>query len=533
MTSTEQAPPHIALNYVGDRSIELSGSALRSHNPAQPDDTVWSASAPVDAVTEAVTAARSALDPWRRAGLERRIEVVRAFQSIATERVEEMGALISRETGKAIWDSMGEAKILAGKVDITLDPAEHGGLRRVSEYALQLSPSREGVCSFRPHGVMAVIGPFNFPAHLPNGHIIPALITGNTIVFKPSDKAPAVGQLLTSWYREALERCGMPLSVVNLVHGAVDVASRLVGTSADGGEEVDGILFTGSWPVGRRILEANLDAPGRIVALEMGGNNPAIVMPDSDLKHAAVECVRASYITTGQRCTCTRRIIVHEAIAEQFIPLFQRIASNLLVGDPRGVGGGSRNQSVFMGPIITDETRQAVLTAQASLVKAGGRSLVEASVIDHPSGGHYISPGLVHVDGFSKSDDARDAGCDIEVFGPLARLAVVDSLDTAIEQANATRYGLASSIFTHDEAVISEFLHSAQAGCVNVNTGTAGASGKLPFGGLGLSGNHRPAGAFSLDYTAYPVASMVEREPDTQIMPGMHVDDEWFSNGKD
>lgn len=533
MSTTEHAEQNAAFNCVGEETQALSGDAVRSHNPAHPDETVWSASSPVEAVASAVAAARNSLDQWRRAGIEKRIEVVRAFQAIATERVEEMGKLICRETGKAIWDSMGEAKLLAAKVDITLDQAEYGGLRRVTDFELELTPSRRGVCSFRPHGVMAVIGPFNFPAHLPNGHIIPALITGNTIVFKPSDKAPAVGQLLASWYREALDQCGMPRAVLNLVHGAVDVASRLVGTSADGGEEVDGILFTGSWPVGRRILEANLDAPGRIVALEMGGNNPAIIMPDTDLKHAAVECVRAAYITTGQRCTCTRRIVVHEEIADRFIPLFQRLSSNLLVGDPMGVGGGSRNQSVFMGPIITSETRDAVLNFQSALLNAGGRSLVEATAVDHPSGGHYLSPGLVQVEAFSKSEDSRDSGCDIEVFGPLTRLSIVDSLESAIKQANATRYGLASSIFTHAEDSIEEFLHCANAGCVNVNTGTAGASGKLPFGGVGLSGNHRAAGSFSLDYTAFPVASMVEREPDTQIMPGMHFDDAWLSSEKD
>jgi len=306
--------------------------------------------------------------------------------------------------------------------------------------------------------------------------------------------------------------------------GGADVA-RAITTHDD----VDGILFTGSWPVGRAILEANLDTPGRIVALEMGGNNPAVVMDDADLRQAAIECVRAAFVTTGQRCTCTRRLIVHEAIADRLIPLMQKVASNLIIGDPRGIGGGSRNQSVFMGPMIRAEARDAVLAGQRRLIDAGARPLVEATAVDHPSGGHYISPGMLEVDRFTTSTDpSADPGCDVELFGPLLRIARVGSLDDAIAQANATRYGLAAAIFTTSDETAERFLAESRAGCVNVNTGTAGASSKLPFGGLGLSGNHRPAGAFSLDYTAYPVASLVETSANADLLPGMRFEDAWL-----
>jgi succinylglutamic semialdehyde dehydrogenase len=368
---------------------------------------------------------------------------------------------------------------------------------------------------------MAVLGPFNFPAHLPNGHIIPALAMGNTVVFKPSDKTPGVGQLLAEVLDEALQAAGAPAGVLNLIQGGADVASTLVAHRA-----LDGVLFTGSWPVGRKILEANLDNPGRIVALELGGNNAAVVMDDADLRQAAIEVARCAFITTGQRCTCTRRLIVHEAVADKVIGAVCRAASTMIVADPRA------EHPVFMGPLINAQSRDALLDAQSNLVRAGAESLVQSMPIDQTPGAGYITPGVLHVDRFVAADAGgpeRDAGCDVEFFGPLLRVTTVASLDEAIEQANATRYGLAASIFTHDHTTIERFLAEARAGCVNVNAGTAGASSKLPFGGVGLSGNHRPAGAFSLDYCAYPVAGMLETGDAATVAPGMQFEDDWLA----
>jgi succinylglutamic semialdehyde dehydrogenase len=513
-------------DFVGDASHELTGETLASRSPAQPDRVVWRGAPRVEHVDEAVAAAREALATWSRTTIEQRADALRSYQSLVVEHEDTITELISIETGKALWDARGEAKALAAKVDITLDSSEHSGRSRVTGFEMELTESRRARCVFRPHGVMAVIGPFNFPAHLPNGHIIPALLTGNTIVFKPSDKTPAVGQLLAELLREGLVRAGAPAGVVNLVQGGADVAQRL--TTHDG---VDGILFTGSWPVGRAILEANLDHPGRIVALEMGGNNPAIVMPDADVRQTAIECVRAAFVTTGQRCTCTRRLIIHEDVAETLIPLIQKTTSNLIIGDPKGIGGGSRNQAVFMGPMIRAEVRDALLRDQRRLIDAGAEPLMEATAMEHPSGGHYITPGILRVASFTTgTDPASQPGCDVEFFGPLLRISTVGSFDEAVEQANATRFGLASAMFSTDNQTIESFLTRARAGCINVNTGTAGASSKLPFGGLGHSGNHRPAGAFSLDYTAYPVATLHESGDAATVLPGMRFEDDWLTS---
>ena len=525
MTTPTNALTNPPADLIAGSAIPLdpAGSdAIVSTAPADPARVIWQGVPKPAHVDAAVAAARDALPAWSRTPLEDRARVLHRVRDIFKARVDDFARLISEETGKAYWDAKGEAGILAGKIDITLSTAANAGMSRVTGFESAVNDTKRATCRFMPHGVMAVIGPFNFPAHLPNGHIIPALAMGNTVVLKPSDKTPAVGQLLGEIYAEALAAENAPPGTLSVVQGAADVAQRLT-THAD----IDGILFTGSWPVGRRILEANLDHPGRIVALEMGGNNPAVIMPDADLRQAAIECVRCAFITTGQRCTCTRRVIVHEAVADRVIAAICKSAGTLIVGAP------DSEHPVFMGPLVTAEARDAVLVAQAKYAKAGANVLVEATIPDHLGDGHYVTPSVIQVDRFDRdADDADDAGCDAgcdeETFGPLLRISIARDLDDAIHQANATRFGLASSIFSKDQSTIDRFLAEARAGCVNVNTGTAGASSALPFGGLGFSGNHRPAGAFSLDYCAYPVAGMIESGDAAAIPVGMNFDDSWL-----
>ncbi len=504
-------------NLVGGKWEPIPGDRVVSRNPAHPQSVVWSGAPVASHLDAAVESARKALPGWASWPRERRFSVLRRFQQVCKSREKDIAELICDETGKVMWDAAGEAGLLAAKVDITLDESALGAMRRVKPFEVSLGGTRSGKAWFKPHGAMGVLGPYNFPMHLPNGHIVPALALGNTVVLKPSDKAPACGQMLAELFQEALDAEGAPPGVVNLVQGGADIAAAL--SKHDG---FDGILFTGSWPVGRRIMEANLDRPSRILALEMGGNNAAVVMDDADLKQALIECVRCAFITTGQRCTCTRRVIVHEAVAPKFIAAFCKAASNLIVGDPRA------SHPVFMGPIIGEAARDAVIAGAGSFARGGAEVLMPPTRIDTPDKGFYVSPGVVRVDRFTTSSDERDAGCDVEIFGPIARVSVVRSLDEAIEQANATRYGLAASIFTRNAATADRFMHDCRAGCININTGTAGASSKLPFGGLGLSGNHRPAGSFSVDYCAYPVAGMVETGDAATVAAGMRVEGDWL-----
>jgi len=426
-------------NFIGGRWLSIDGDAIQSHNPAQPDQVIW-----------------AGVPDWAARPIDERIEFLQQWKATTDKHAEELAGLICDEMGKTMSETRFEAKALGGKVDITLDDVS---MNRVREYEVGVTQSRAGYCRYKPHGVMAVIAPFNFPAHLANGHFVPALLMGNTIVLKPSEKTPAVGQKLA----EMMEEAGAPPGVFNLVQGAGDIAAKLV--SHDG---IDGILFTGSWPVGRKILEANLDRPGRIVALEMGGNNPAVVMNDANFKQAVVECVRASFSTTGQRCTCTRRIIVQSGIADRFITAFAKTASTLVVAP------GRSESPVFMGPLVTEDAANAAMEFQRDLVEQGGKVILESTRPEMP--GHFVSPGIIEVDRFTIERDR-------ESFAPLAQISVVESLDEAIEQANATEYGLASSIFTADDSAYERFFREVNSGCINRNCGTAGASSKLPIFG--------------------------------------------------
>lgn len=513
MPTTHSALSNKPSNLINNQWHPIPGNAIVSTMPANPSQDIWSGSSSVQAVHAAVEAARNALPAWSQSSIEQRVAVLRKFQEIAKSKLNQLGDLISDETGKAHWESKGEAGLVPGKVDITLEEGEFTGRHRVTDFSFPLNETKNARCLFKPHGVLAVVGPFNFPAHLPNGHIIPALLTGNTIVFKPSDKTPAVGQMLAEMYQEALDACDAPSGVFNMVQGAVDESIALCSS-----DQVDGVLFTGSWAAGRAITQANLDQPGKIIALEMGGNNPAIIMPDADLYQAVVEVTRCAFNTTGQRCTSTRRLIVHEDVADTVIPAILKAASNLTVGDPRAP------EPVFMGPIISEDAREQVFAFERKVVSAGGRLLLESTSLPNHDG-WYCTPSIIEVPEFTTGID--DSGCDEEVFGPLLRITTVKSLDEAIQQANATRYGLSASIFTADKDSQQRFINECRAGCLNLNCGTAGASSKLPFGGLGLSGNHRPAGAFALDYTAYPVASMEETGEACLIPSGMRVEREW------
>jgi len=501
------ARPATGADLMASSWVPIPGDALRSANPARPADILWQGSPRTEHAALAVAAARSAAPVWSSWPIERRAAALQRVAAHAATNAPELAALIRDEVGKPLWDARAEADLIAAKI----------ARRRVRGFSLDLAPARRGECWFRPHGVAAVIGPFNFPAHLPNGHIVPALLMGNTVVFKPSDKAPAVGELLARWFDEALRAEGAPPGVLNLVQGGADVASALTSHP-----DLDAVFFTGSWPVGRRIMEASLDRPGRLLALEMGGNNAAIILPDADLAQAVIECVRSAYITAGQRCTCTRRLIVHRAVADKVIPAIVRAARELRVGDP------SSDPPVFMGPLISHQAADAVLSAQRELIGQGGRALAESTPLVLPGGGSYITPGVLQVDRFT-SDPQFGAGRDQEIFGPFLRIAIADSFEEALAQADATAFGLAASLFTHDPAAIATFRTTARAGCININTGTAGASGKLPFGGLGLSGNHRPAGSFSLDYCAYPVAGMIEQGAAATQSPGMSFDPAWLA----
>ena len=439
-------------------------------------EVIWRQAAADGAdVVAAVDAARRAFPAWADRPRDERIAVLRRYKDVLVARTADYAEALSRETGKALWETKAELGSMAGKVDASIKAYEE----RTGQHETAMVFGR-AVLRHHPHGVMAVLGPFNFPGHLPNGHIVPALLAGDTVVFKPSEETPLAGQMLV----EALEAAGIPTGVVNLVQGGREVGQALID------QEIDGLLFTGSAAAGAFFRRHFADRPDVILALELGGNNPLVVWDAGDAEAVAALVVQSAFITTGQRCSCARRLIVSDdAAGRAVIDAVAALSERLVIGPWNG------GEEPFMGPLISD---RAAALALAGAKAMGGETVRAMAPVDGLSKA-FVSPGLIDVTGETIPDE--------ELFAPLLQVRRVASFDEAIAAANATRYGLSAGLISNETAHWEHFLRRIRAGVVNWNRPTTGAAGSMPFGGLGSSGNHRPSAYYAADYCAYPVAS--------------------------
>ena len=468
-------------------------ATFESRSPADASDLLGSFPVADDAAVDAaVRRARGALPAWRDAGPEARANVLRRFAERAAAAEDELARLLAREVGKALWDARGEARLLPAKVAVTLED----GLALVAP----IEANAGARTTTHPRGVLAVLGPFNFPLHLPNGHIAPALATGNTVVFKPSEQTPACGERLVGLLREA----GLPDGVVEIVHGAGDTGRSLAVHPG-----IDAVLFTGSYAVGRALREATLDQPAKLLALEMGGNNALLVLEDADLDLAVAEAALSIAATTGQRCTSARRLFVHRAVAEPFTEKLVAVLRGLRVGPPLEDG-------VFMGPLVSTQAAEALARSRREAGDAGGQRLL---LVEPDLPAPFVGAGLVRYPGLAQTHAVQRE----ESFGPEAAIYTIDDLDEAIAGANDSDYGLAASVFSADRTRYERCVGRLRVGCLNWNKATVGASGRLPFGGLGRSGNDRPAGANATVYCTIPQAHLESRadfDP-AKLPPGM------------
>ena len=426
-----------------------------------------------------VAAARSGWSTWAARPLTFRIETMRRFANVVRQRHEAFADIIARETGKPLWEARTEVDSVIAKVDISVSAySERSAQRR-----LDAPMGSRMALRHKPHGVLAVLGPYNFPAHLPNGHMVPALIAGNAVVFKPSEKTPATGAFLIDCYRAA----GVPEECARLVIGGPDE-----GRALSGHDGIDGLLFTGSARTGIALNRAFAEKPEKILALEMGGNNPIVVWDTPDLYAAAVIIIQSAFTTAGQRCTAARRLIVDEKLCEPLIEQVNALLSRLIVGAPHD------DPAPFMGPVIDNETADQLTESFLALLMRGGRPVrhLQRPVEGRP----FLLPGIIDMTDVSERPD-------IERFGPILQLVRVDDFDAAIAEANNTRYGLSASLISQTPALYDRFWAGARAGIVNWNRPTNGASSSAPFGGVGWSGNHRPSAYYAADYCAYPVVS--------------------------
>lgn len=430
---------------------------------------------------------------WAAKPVAYRIETLRRFVNVVRANEDALADLIARETGKPLWDARTEVTAVMNKVDISVAAySERTGQRRL-EAALG---ARQSV-RHKPHGVMAVLGPYNFPAHLPNGHIVPALLAGNGVLFKPSEHTPAVGEMLVRLFHEA----GVPEDSLRLVLGGPDEGKALAAHP-----DVNGILFTGSAHTGISINQQFATNPGKILALEMGGNNPVIVWDTADLASAAVLVIQSAFVSSGQRCTAASRLIVKQELADALIAEVKKIADRLIVDHPHA------DPTPFMGPVIDNRAADQLTESFLYLMSHGGRPIkhMVRPVEDRP----FLSPAIIDV-------TAMEERPDVELFGPLLQVIRVPDFAAAIAEANNSRYGLSASLIGGTPEQYNQFWANVRAGIVNWNRPTNGASSSAPFGGVGISGNHRPSAYYAADYCAYPVASAEIEQPRASIGVGL------------
>jgi succinylglutamic semialdehyde dehydrogenase len=471
----------------------MSASELESIDPCT-GETVWrGAAGNVDA---AVAKARKALPGWAAAGLDARIAQARSFQDVVRDQADQFAALIATETGKPLWETKTEVASVIAKVDISITAQAE----RAGERSGEVAGVRQAL-RHKPHGVMGVLGPYNFPAHLPNGHIVPALLAGNTIVFKPSELTPAVGEFMAQCWTTA----GLPDGVINVVQGAGDTGRALAGH--DG---LDGLLFTGSATTGAHLARQFAETPWKLLALEMGGNNPLIVwdVEDSALDAAAALVVQSAYLSAGQRCTCARRLIVRDGAWEPLIDRVTGLIDRIIVGAPFD------QPQPFMGPVIDNRAADALQAGFAGLASRGGDVIRMLARRDMTK--PLLSPGLIDVTDVADRPDS-------EMFGPVLQMIRVPDFDAALAEANNTRFGLSAGLIGGDAALYDRFWQASRAGVVNWNRPTNGAASNAPFGGIGLSGNHRPSAYYAADYVAWPVASLEADAIEGSIATGLRA----------
>ncbi|MBL8521984.1 MAG: succinylglutamate-semialdehyde dehydrogenase [Betaproteobacteria bacterium] len=466
----------------------MSAARFASRNPVT-QAVVWEGlAADAAAVDAAVARARAAFPDWSRTPLEDRLALAKRFAEVVKAHEATLANAIGAETGKPLWEAKTEVATMVGKVAISIAAYhERTGTKTVP------AADHRAMLRHRPHGVVAVFGPYNFPGHLPNGHIVPALIAGNAVVFKPSELAPRVAELTAACWREA----GLPDGVLNLVQGERDTGVALAGHPG-----IDGLYFTGSAATGAAIHRANAGQPQRILALEMGGMNALVIGKVANVDAAVYNIVQSAFISAGQRCTCARRLFVPRGDAgDRLLARLAEVSARLTVG------AFDAEPPPFMGAVVSLGASDRLLSAWRDLVAAGARPLLEMRRL--AEGTALLTPGLIDVTNVSPWPDE-------EFFGPLLQVVRHDTLEAAIDGANATRFGLAAGLLSDDASEYETFRARIRAGIVNWNRPLTGASSALPFGGIGASGNHRASAYYAADYCAYPQSSL---EADTLAVP--------------
>ncbi len=478
-------------NLINGEWLQGSGRTLVSDSPAN-NKKLWQGNmVNTDELGYAIKSCQQAFKHWCMFDIKDRIRILKKFQDKLKNNLKKLALTISMENGKPLWEAISEVNSVISKIDISIE----AHFSRCVELD-NIHNNCKSVINYKPIGIFAVLGPFNFPAHLPFGHIIPAILAGNCVVFKPSELTP----LVAKYFIEYLANSGLPAGVVNLIQGDHKIGESLVCS------EVNGVLFTGGYETGKKIHKLNAGQPWKVLALEMGGNNPLVISKAKDLLMAADVTLISAFISSGQRCSCARRVILTSDVDQ---PKFISILTDKI--KQIRIGTYDQSPEPFMGPLINQQAVKGVIGYLDKLVGLGASVLLAGNVSQkNPT---IITPSIVDVSKINIPDH--------ECFGPILQVIRVADLDDAIIEANNTKYGLASSILTDDQDEFIKFRDRINAGIVNWNMPTTGALSRAPFGGIGKSGNFRPGAYFAADYCSYPFAGMYTMDKFTHSFPGI------------
>ena len=468
----------------------MNQTEIISHEPATGAELWRGKTGDIDRI---VARARHIWPDWAAQPLSTRMELVRRFANEVRKEQERLATTIARETGKPLWEAVAEVEAVVARVETAIRAYAERSAQRKLDGALQ------GVSAVRhkPHGVLAVLGPWNLPALAPIGHIVPALIAGNAVIVKPSEKAPATGELLVRCFHQA----GIPATVVQFLAGGPAQGQALA--AHDG---LDGVLLTGSAQTGIALNRMLAARPDRILALEMGGNNAVVAWDTPKLDDAAALIVQSAFASAGQHCAAARRLIVKASLYDDLMGRVKALADRLIVGAPFD------DPAPFMGPVIDNAAADRLSERFVGLLSTGGRPIKHLLRPDDSL--PFLSPAIIDITGVMDRDDE-------EMLGPILQVIRVDDFDEAIAEANSTRYGLVASLIGGTPQEYNRFWANVRTGVVNWNRPTVALAASAPFGGIGLSGNHRPSGYYAADYCAYPVTSAEMEQPRAAFGPGL------------
>jgi succinylglutamic semialdehyde dehydrogenase len=485
-----------APNGINTQDINSSDEKILKTCPGDTSHILWDALVDYKNIDPVIESAQIGHKEWRKTNFETRINLLKKFGEIANERKEHIAKAIALETGKPLWESLTEAGAIAAKVNVTVNDS----LARIETQTIKaILPQIDGHIIRKPLGPCLVIGPFNFPCHLANGQILSALLGGNSIIFKPSEKTIYSSQLLI----ECLHDAGFPSGVINFINGTAKTTQEILKHPS-----IKGIFFTGSFHVGKKILEAVGTDVTKLVALEMGGKNSSIIHSDANLDHALPELLRACFLSSGQRCTSTSMIIVNKKIEQEFIGRFKELTEKIIYDHPTKF-----QTTPFMGPLIDKLAKDKYIDSITMGEKHGAEALIPHQEVEMSFKGHYCNPTIHYLKEAKKENPFTQE----EIFAPQVCITPYDHFEEAIELANISDYGLAASVFTSEDELYKLALRDIDAGIINLNRSTVGASSRLPFGGLKHSGNHHPAAVSMIDYTVGTVASLETQDMSSTI----------------